>query len=323
MKLLMVFIAGLGILFLTPTASAQGSLPLDPYNREPEHVRRTRENREYWGRLNRGMIANRERRPRIVPRRYPDGKPYSKEELAQIEALKRPGEADLVKYAYFLKQKGTGMFRLFPYLPCIEKGLLRADGECANHVYDSWAYSFRAKYYSSLYYHDLKYKDGNLIAGGSLLSLGILTKLGDVAVEKISLTSDGMKFLAELKPETGQQESETQISSFVKGVEAGGYKYSTKIKIEENTTYGLRVVAYRMPGDVKLLLTDNPGPFGDINHQINKLDERDDMTIAFRILRREADGNITIIWKELSRTDAPKLVLPKGVKRLIIKESAD
>jgi hypothetical protein len=322
MKRLKWFIAGLGILFLVQTGFAQGSVPTDPNNREPEYVRRMRESREYWDRFNRGMIANRDRQPRIVPRKYPDGKPYSKEEIEQIEALKRPDEADLAKYADFLKQKKTGMFRLFPYLACIEKGLIRVDGECADFIPDSWAYSFRAKDFSIPFFFDLKYKDGNLVTG-SLLSLGVLTALGDVSMENVSMTSDGMKFLAELKPETGQKESEKQIEDFVKGVESGGYQYSTKVKVEENTTYGLRVVAYRMPGDVKLLLTDKPLPRGDFNYQINRYDERDDITLAFRIIRRETDGNVTILWKELSRADAPKLVFPKGVKKIIVKQDAE
>jgi len=319
MKQLMIFVAAFGVLFLAQSVPAQSSLPPDPNNREPEYVRRMRENREYWDRINRGMIANRDRQPRIVLRKYPDGKPYSKKELEQIEALKKPSEADLAKFADFLTQPKTGMFRLFPFLPCVEKNMIRVDGECADYVADSWAYSFREKDYANPTTFDLKYKDGSLVAGG-LLSLGILTALGDVSMEKVSLTGDGMKFLSELKPETEQKESEKQIDSFVKGVEADGYQYSSNFKIEENITYGLRVVAYRMPKNVRLILGDTDlGSF-----PINKLDERDDIIIAFRVIRKdEKDGNVTIVWKELSRAEAPKLVFPKDVKRVFIKEKAD
>ncbi|HVE58324.1 MAG TPA: hypothetical protein VNB22_15945 [Pyrinomonadaceae bacterium] len=317
MKQLMRLIAGLIVLFAVQSAFGQGSLPPDPNNREPEYVRRMRENREYWDRINRGMIASRNLQPRIVPRKYPNGKPYTKEELARIEALKKPDAADAAKYAGFLKQSKTGLFRLFPFLACEEKNLIRVDGECANFIPDGWAYSFRAKGYSTKTFFDLKFEDENLVSG-SPLSLGVLTSLGDVPLENVSLASDGMKYLAAIKPETGSEENKDQTEKFARGVESGGYKYSDKIKIEENVTYGLRVVAYRLRNVRLFLVSEDKLEQGVYSSsEWNEYDERDDVTLAFRIVRKEND-NITILWKELSRRDAPKLVFPKDTKKITV-----
>jgi hypothetical protein len=251
-------------------------------------------------------------------------KPYTREETAKIKALLEPNREDSARYKDFLRQSKTGLFRLFPFLDCEGANLIRVDAECADYISGSWSYSFRARNYSDATFFDLKFREDNLISG-SALSLGILTALGDVQLENVSLASDGMKFLAELKPETGQPESEKQIGGFVKGVESGGYKYSNKIKIGENMTYGLRVVAYRMPESVKLVFDSGDKPVagnGFYSFPLNQSDERDDVVIAFRIVRKEA-GNITILWKELKRAAAPKLVFPKDVKKATVKSKSD
>jgi hypothetical protein len=41
-------------------------------------------------------------------------------------------------------------------------------------------------------------------------------------------------------------------------------------------------------------------------------DDRDDIIVTFRIVRKEADGNVTIVWKELNRKETPKLKFGKG-----------
>jgi hypothetical protein len=325
MKHLKVFSVALGILFsVSVDASAQGSLPLDPHNPPPEYVRRVDERRREWDRMNgrddRGMIAGRSaelKRP-LPPRTRPDGKPYTEEELEQIEAMKKPSAADAKAFADFLRQPGTGMFRLFPYLQCREKGSIRVDAECAGYIPESWSYSFRDKKKPYLNYFDIKYRGAELVTG-SLLSLGVMTALGDVPLDKVSLTSGGVKFLSEIKPETAIGESGKQIESIRKGVESGNYKYSGKVGIEENMTYGLRVTAYRMPDSVSLYVqSDDLGRSGLT--PINKFDERDDVIVVFRIIRKDSNGVITIVWKRLSRTDAPELVFPENLKFIDVKE---
>jgi len=313
----------LSILLLGGTGLGQRGNPneeaaLSPDQREYRRQQEQRANESRSAQELRQLEQNRNASIRLLATKRE--KPYTQEELAKIKALLEPNEADAAKYKNFLRQPKTGLSRLFTDFGCEEKNIIRVDAECADYIPGSWALSFRKKDYSDSYFYDLKFKQGNLLSG-SVLSLGILTALGDVPLENVTLTGEGVKFLAELKPETEQEAAAKQMSGFVKGTESGGYKYSGKIRVEENMTYGLRVVAYRMPQNVRLLLAfdeKTPVDNGFFSFPLNDFDERDDITVAFRVVRKETD-NITILWKELSRKDAPKLIFPKGVKKAVVK----
>jgi hypothetical protein len=104
-----------------------------------------------------------------------------------------------------------------------------------------------------------------------------------------------------------------------KGVAEGGYRYATSAPAEENMTYALRVVAYRTKG-ISLAgftdtLTADDIKFGGLN----RFDTRIDLTVAFRIVRRDENSSVTILWKQLNRQDAPKLVFAKNEKLSDIK----
>ena len=243
----------------------------------------------------------------------------SKEERAKIKAILAPNAADAAKYADFLRQKNTGLFRLFPDFDCQAKNVIRVDGDCANIVPGSWNYSFRQKDYAAdADFLDVRLRDGNLVSDG-FLSQGIIVRLGDVPLENVSPASGGIKFLLDFEPQIQSAEAKKQFAKIEKGIEADGYKYATSVKAEENTTYALRVIAYRNENKLINRLSPNPAreEFKFIN--LNYADKRIDLTVAFRVVRRDADGNLTILWKELNRRDAPKIVFAKNEKLSDIK----
>jgi hypothetical protein len=41
-----------------------------------------------------------------------------------------------------------------------------------------------------------------------------------------------------------------------------------------------------------------------------KDDNRTDLTVAFRIIRKDADGSITLVWKKLVEKTPPEIVFP-------------
>src|ERR1044072_426116 len=112
------------------------------------------------------------------------------------------------------------------------------------------------------------------------------------------------------------REARSEYARFAGGVEMDGYRYANKLKAENGMTYGLRLIAYKIGNDVGLSMSN------DIRRQIYspekgiflivKEDNRIDLTLAFRIIRRDEDGSITILWKELKRQPAPKLTFAKG-----------
>ena len=63
-------------------------------------------------------------------------------------------------------------------------------------------------------------------------------------------------------------------------------------------TYALRVIAYR--GNLYKV-------FNRFRYDVLRGDNRIDLTLAFRVLRKEKDGSLLILWKELKRGESPKL----------------
>lgn len=218
-----------------------------------------------------------------------------------------PNPADLARYKDLLKQSGTGLFRLFPDFDCEQKYVISAGGNCENVIPGTSMYSFRRKDYSSdLVFFDIQMKGTNLVSN-SFLSQGILTELGDVALENISLVSDGVNFLSDFKPETESQKVKNQYAEIARGINFNGFNYTKSLKAKENTSYALRVVAYHPQGKIM-----NNNNVTDRRFAWAGLDKRVDIILAFRVIRKEQDGNITIVWKELRRQKSPKIVFSKN-----------
>lgn len=241
----------------------------------------------------------------------------SKRKIERTEAVKKilsPNAEDSSRYQTFLREPNTGLFRLFPDFNCISKGVVRVDGKCADAIPGTWFYSFRADDYSDDTYFDVRLKDGNLVGGG-FLSQALLVSLGDVPLETVSLaTTGGMKFLVDFKPETQFAEVKKQSSKIAAGVEADGFKYLERVKASENTTYAVRLIAYRSENKVADRFFRIEPNAAELKHLVVNYDKRADMILAFRVLRQDADGNITILWKQLSRQPSPKIVFEKNEK---------
>lgn len=214
----------------------------------------------------------------------------------------QPNPQDLAKYAPFLEQPRTGIFRLMPDIGCTENvNVIRADAVCLNYVPESSYYSFREKEHTIEMLADIRLRNGYLISDG-ILSQGILVQLGDVELEKLSPAAEGVEFLSDFAPQTQGAEAQKQYLQMMRGVKVGKYEYKKAHPSIENTTYALRVVAYR--GNVFR-------SFRGYRFDILDGDKRIDLTLAFRVVRKDADGSITLLWKEIERRDAPRLQFPK------------
>jgi hypothetical protein len=215
-----------------------------------------------------------------------------------------PDKADLNSYKNFLKQPKTGIFRLFSDHDCLYGGVVRADGECENTFPGTWFYSFREKDYSDNIRFDLQLKDGKLITDG-FLSLGILAKLGSFSLDKISPETKGMKFITDFKPAENAAEIKKQYDDIGRGIEAEGFRYARESAAEIGKVYLMRVVAYRLQDKFVNKLPNNSA---NLKFILLERDDRKDVTIAFRVIRKEADGNLTIIWKELAGKRSPEII---------------
>lgn len=229
--------------------------------------------------------------------------PFKAKRTKDQDKKLRPNAEDLAKFADFLKQPRTGIFRLMNDVGCDSNVyVIRVDEGCKNSIPGGSFYSFREREYTTAYLADIRFRDGLLITDG-LLSQNILVRLGNTPLENLSTESQGMKFLVDFVPETINTAATRQYIEIVKGVRADRYEYRKVLPASENMTYAMRIVAYR-------------GSFyrsfrGWIFDLISG-DDRFDLTLGFRIVRKAEDGSVTILWKELERKKSPKLKYDKN-----------
>lgn len=232
---------------------------------------------------------------------FPFRKKPNKEQKRQLQ----PKADDLAKYARFLEQENSGIFRLLPDLGCQDNALVvKADETCLNAIPESSFYSFREHEHTSDLLADIRIKNNHLVTDG-LLSQGILVNLGDVELEKTSINSKGFQFINAYNPSDFSREAARQSFEILKGISSDGYHYRKILPAVENNTYALRVIAYRGS-----LYKSYRGFLFDLLAG----DKRIDITVAFRVVRKETDGSLTLLWKELQRKESPKLKYPKKSK---------
>jgi hypothetical protein len=218
----------------------------------------------------------------------------SKEQKRRLQ----PGAQDLEKYAAFLEQPRTGIFRLMPDIGCAENiNVIRADEVCLNAVPESSFYSFREKEHTIEMLADIRLRNGFLISDG-ILAQGFLVNLGEIELEKIMPQSAGVDYLSSFAPHAQGSEAQKQFLQTMRGIKVGDYEYRKALPMVENATYALRVVAYK--GSVYK-------SFRGYRFDVLFGDKRVDLTIAFRVVRKDADGSVTLVWKEIERREAPRL----------------
>lgn len=226
----------------------------------------------------------------------------SSAEIKRIEALLTPHPDDLLKYKAFLSQDRTGIFRLFPQTDCDEIRVIRLDGECANSVPGGSRYSFRAGAKTP----DIHYVNGVLVVKG-FFAHHLLGNIGDIPIDSLAPGSSLLKPLADFVPETTYDGARAQSSDIENEINLGGVKYSDRTDLVLNSTFLLRIIAYKNGNHLQRRLSREGLSPNDPVWSFSKLlnDNRLDLTVAFRIIRKDADGNLTLIWKEINRKKPP------------------
>lgn len=202
-------------------------------------------------------------------------------------------------FSDFLNARRTGLVRLHDAAGCVEsRSVVEVDGTCPWNVPGkAGSYSFREVEYTDGIYSDVQFSDGNLRLVG-LNQLGFLTNLGDIAFKDLSLQTVGIKGMVEFMPSANIEAIRSQYALAAGGFQIGDHVYRTSVETEHGKTYALRSIAYRG----KIFRS-----FGSTKVDILKGDKRLDVVIVFRVIRHHPDGSISILWKELSRAEAPRL----------------
>src|SRR5215204_1098729 len=114
---------------------------------------------------------------------------------------------DVVKYTIFLKQPGTGIIRIYDIFNCEQNEKIYNVGDnCPSNVIGkAGSYSFRENKYNNKFLSDIVLEKSSFRSPG-IQTLSVFTNLGDVELEKITLSADGVKEMAEFEPSRKKEE---------------------------------------------------------------------------------------------------------------------
>jgi hypothetical protein len=181
---------------------------------------------------------------------------------------------DREKYAKFLSQPGTGLFRLLPYesrgIVTVEtlkssNGILPIKGRGAYYSYSKLRHELDG-------WSEIVLQNGTFQVGFAPRALGFMGLLGDVPLEAVTLNSKEVIYLHQLAPETTYQEIMALDDGSIPGFRAGGMIYSSKMDALTDNTYVLR----------------------------STISGKADILVAFRVIRQDDDGSLHILWKKLA-----------------------
>lgn len=224
---------------------------------------------------------------------------YRKPTKKELEAIK-PSQNLFKKYAGFLSRSNTGLTKLIDDKGCSDNTkIVVVSEECLKYTMPGAgsSFSFRKQNYRIPRLADLTYTENSFQATGVRLH-GIFVNIGDVPLEQVSLHTEGLKYLVEFEPESDYEKNKEIDLQLTEGIESDGFLYRRGLYIVENTTFVLRSIAY----DGKYMRAIKGVTYNEFD-----FDRREDIIVAFRIVEKDADGNVTILWKEMQEKDSPKI----------------
>ena len=231
---------------------------------------------------------------------YVDLSPLYRKTTDKELQLLAPNAEDLRKYDDFLRQSNTGIIKLAEDKGCSENlNVMITTPDCSTYSMPGAgsSFSFRVNDYRIPRLADITFSQNSFQATGINLH-GIFVELGDVPLEQVNLQTKGLEFPVNFNAEPDSQKARELDQQLIKGIENNGFLYSRSIGIKNNMTYVLRSIAYRG----KYLRTENKLTYNELD-----FDKRNDVIIAFRVVRLEEDGSVTILWKQLAKQDSPKI----------------
>ena len=211
---------------------------------------------------------------------------------------------DISKYKDLLSQPDTGITKLIRDFGCDEYSSVTPNQQiCLEFSMPGGgsAFSFRQADYQLWKLSDLLYDGRSFVAFGQM-SLGFMVDLGDVPLQSVHADSKELNYMTTFQPMTDLAAVTKQNSDLVDGVKQDGRIFKKFLPTAVNHTYVLRSIAYR--GKV-------PSKHFEIKYNELDFDKRKDILVAFRVVRSDFNGTVTIAWKMLQTIPSPELRLPK------------
>ncbi len=238
---------------------------------------------------------------------------WSENELTKKEKLLLAVEAEeLQKHEAFLQQPKTGLCKLLNFAPEVVNAKelqvqpifppLRGAGTYfsfvkQSHAADEWA---QLRIYKGAFLPGYSiFKRGadnprsigrqegssagsynvhafNITSG---YALTVFTPLGDVPLDQVTAEHPAITLLTQYTPPPQMADFARETEKFLQGIQVGGATFSSGVLAQVNQTYGMRSVLYK----------------------------KADVVIVFRVVRKETDGSLYLLWKEMKSYPAPKL----------------
>jgi hypothetical protein len=195
-----------------------------------------------------------------------------------------PSAEDGAAYADFLRQADTGLFRLLPR-ELFDSEVYRKNLKTITMRGGGAYYSFSRRIHEYGYGSDIELDSGSLSVGFAGADFGMISKVGDVPLEEISLDHRVVHFLLSYEPPVELSQARIEQRRFnTPGVAVEKELYVRRTPVEIDTTYLLRSINY----------------------------STSDVLVAFRPIRKDSDGSVTILWKLLKAFPKPELARNKA-----------
>jgi hypothetical protein len=195
-----------------------------------------------------------------------------------------PSAEDQKRYEEFLKEPDTGLIRLLPREKYDETNPEAPSGIPLRGGGAYYSFSSRSQEYGQG--SDLSLQQNELSVGFAGADYGLLTSLGDVPLDQITLQTSTVKILAAYTPPTEERLARLEYRKISQGTELDGATFKNRLPLRADTTFLLRSVNYSY----------SSGSGGS------------DVLVAFRVVRIDCDGSAVILWKMLKQYPAPQFV---------------
>ena len=203
--------------------------------------------------------------------------PVKREPQVIGNGLLAPSHDDVAQHKFLLSQSKTGLMRLLPretfdweMYQVDKKVKMRGGGAFFSFHYRSHKYGYGS---------DLSLEHGDLFVGFAGADYGMMTDLGDTVLEQIFVEDPRVTFLLDYKPPKREPEARAEAIKFRDTFTVDGVNYKRKLRAEVNHTYLLRSIIYH----------------------------KSDTLVAFRVVRKDDDGGLTIAWKVLKQFSPKEL----------------
>lgn len=201
-------------------------------------------------------------------------------ELALVEKqILETSKQDSLAYADFLQQSDTGIFRLLPREK-YDEDALRPLSKAGLTIRGGGAfYSFTRLSHDYNHGPQIGLERGHLSTSFIGADYGLLASLGDVPLIAVTVEHPTVQFMAAYESANEELLARSEYKRFGTGLSIDGVSYKTRQPATIDNSYILRSIHY----------TDS------------------DVLIAFRVIRKDSDGSLVIVWKMLKKYPAPKL----------------